>query len=242
MKQCPARFILGLTATPTRKDGLQKILFLQCGPIRHRIEADRGIGLSRRVIVRELSLRFPPGEERMPIHAVWKLLAKSETRNRRIAADIVEALIQCRCAAVLSDRKEHLIALELLARDKLSAPDDSLFRIDGSISQKERAVTLSKLQALGAERRPFALFSTSSLLGEGFDLPVLDTLFLTTPISFKGRVIQYAGRLHRSSEGKAEARVYDYVDADHPLLAHMHRKRMAALRQMGYELVHELLV
>ncbi len=241
MKQCPARFILGLTATPVRKDGLQKILFMQCGPIRHRIAADRGIGLSRRVIVRELALRVPPGEERMPIHALWELLAKSESRNRRIAADIVEALNEGRCAAVLSDRKEHLIVLEALVREKWAEPADAVFRIDGSISQKERAAILESLQALGAARRAFALFSTSSLLGEGFDLPVLDTLFLTTPISFKGRVIQYAGRLHRSSEGKTEARIYDYVEADHALLAHMHRKRMAALRQMGYELVREIL-
>ncbi len=238
MKQCPARFILGLTATPTRKDGLQKILFLQCGPIRHRIEADRGIGLSRRVIVRELSLRVPPGQERMPIHSLWELLAQSEPRNRRIAADVVDALKEGRSAAVLSDRKAHLIALESIVRHEMGPA--TLFRIDGSVSQKERAAILDKLQTLGVERRPFALFATSSLLGEGFDLPVLDTLFLTTPISFKGRVIQYAGRLHRSSEGKSEARIYDYVEADHPLMAHMHRKRMAALRQMGYEVVREI--
>jgi superfamily II DNA or RNA helicase len=242
MKQCPAQFILGLTATPTRKDGLQKILFMQCGPIRHRIEEDRGIGLIRRVVVRELFLRVPPGspQDRMPIHALWELLAKSETRNRQIAKDIVKALGENRCAAVLSDRKEHLIALESLLREMLPDTADAIFRIDGSMPQKQRAALLEKLQAPGSARRPFALLSTSSLLGEGFDLPVLDTLFLAMPISFKGRIIQYAGRLHRTAEGKTDAQIYDYVEADHRLLAHMHRKRVSALRQMGYTIEREL--
>ncbi|MHA3773688.1 TOTE conflict system archaeo-eukaryotic primase domain-containing protein [Verrucomicrobiota bacterium sgz303538] len=241
MKQCPSRFIVGLTATPTRKDGLQKILFLQCGSIRHRIEIDRGVGLNRRVIVRELSLRVPPEESRMPIHKLWEMLATSEARNRQIAKDILYSVAQQRCAAVLSDRKEHLLTLECLLHQGLANAGDRVFRIDGSMAQKERATVLRKLEQMGAERQPFVILATSSLLGEGFDLPVLDTLFLTMPVSFKGRIIQYAGRLHRTAEGKEDALIYDYVEADHPLMAHMHRKRMAALRQLGYQIERDLL-
>lgn len=236
LKQCPMRFIVGLTATPSRKDGLQKILFLQCGSIRHRIDLDRGTDLARRVIVREFSLRVPPEESRMPIHELWAMLATSEARNRMIARDVIGSLAQNRCAAVLSDRKEHLLTLESLLHQGVQNAADTVFRIDGSMPRKERAAIFNKLKGTEAERRPFAILATSSLLGEGFDLPILDTLFLTMPISFKGRVIQYAGRLHRTAKGKTDALIYDYVEADHPLMAHMHRKRMKTLQQLGYQI------
>jgi len=102
------------------------------------------------------------------------------------------------------------------------------------MGKKTRAAILAGIAGLAAKGEGFVLLATSSLVGEGFDLPELDTLFLTLPVSFKGRVVQYAGRLHRVCEGKSEMRIYDYVEPEHPLSAHMHRKRMAAFRSMGY--------
>ena len=234
MKRCTARYILGLTATPNRKDGLQKILFLQCGPIRHRIDLDHSEEQSRTVFVREFSLGLPAEKDRLPIHQIWEHLIQSGERNRAIASDVSSALEEQRFCALLSDRKDHLNALESLLREKW--PEESVYRIDGSTNQKLRTAILGNLRARAAEERPFVLLATASLLGEGFDMPELDTLFLTMPISFKGRLIQYAGRLHRFSEKKKSVRIYDYVEPDHPLTAQMYRKRTTAYREMGYSI------
>lgn len=234
MKRCTARYILGLTATPNRKDGLQKILFLQCGPIRHRIDLDHSEEQSRTVFVREFSLRLPPGKDRLPIHQIWEHLIQSGERNRAIASDVVAALEEQRFCALLSDRKEHLSTLESLLRGKL--PEESIYRIDGSTNQKLRTAILGNLRSRATEGRPFALLATASLLGEGFDMPELDTLFLAMPISFKGRLVQYAGRLHRFSGRKKSVRIYDYVEPDHPLTALMYRKRTVAYREMAYSI------
>ena len=234
MKRCTARYILGLTATPNRKDGLQKILFLQCGPIRHRIDLDHSEEQSRTVFVREFSMRLPAEKDRLPIHQIWEHLIQSGERNRAIASDVTSALAEQRFCALLSDRKEHLSTLESLLRDKM--PEESICRIDGSTNQKLRTAILGNLRSRAAEGRPFVLLATSSLLGEGFDMPELDTLFLTMPISFKGRLIQYAGRLHRFSEKKKPVRIYDYVEPDQPLTAQMYRKRRTAYHEMGYSI------
>jgi superfamily II DNA or RNA helicase len=116
----------------------------------------------------------------------------------------------------------------------LPGHNSRIHRIDGAMGKKARAAVMEVIgnQAEGAGG--FALLATASLVGEGFDMPQLDTLFLTLPVSFKGRIIQYAGRLHRANEGKSEVRIYDYVEPDHPLTAHMHRKRMTAYRELGY--------
>ena len=234
MKRCTASYILGLTATPNRKDGLQKILFLQCGPIRHRIDLDHSEEQSRTVLVREFSLRLPAEKDRLPIHQIWEHLIQSGERNRAIASDVASALKEQRFCALLSDRKEHLNTLESLLREKW--PEESIYRIDGSTNQKLRTAILGNLRSKAAEGQPFTLLATASLLGEGFDMPELDTLFLAMPISFKGRLIQYAGRLHRFSEKKKSVRIYDYVEPDHPLTAQMYRKRTAAYREMGYSI------
>ncbi|MFM8716608.1 MAG: TOTE conflict system archaeo-eukaryotic primase domain-containing protein [Spartobacteria bacterium] len=234
MKRCSARYILGLAATPNRKDGLQKILFLQCGPIRHRIDLDHSGEQSRTVLVREFSLRLPSEKERLPIHQIWEHLIQSSERNRAIASDVSTALEEQRFCALLSDRKEHLNALESLLLEKI--PANLIYRIDGSTNQKLRTAILANLHSKATKGEPFALLATSSLLGEGFDMPELDTLFLAMPISFKGRLIQYAGRLHRFSEKKKSVRIYDYVEPDHPLTSQMYRKRTAAYREMGYSI------
>jgi superfamily II DNA or RNA helicase len=273
MKTCPARFILGLTATPRRKDGLQKLLHLQCGPVRHHFTPPQNSAaatLPRRLIIRHCSPNLP--EPDAPIHQLWSALVTSRERNEQIAANLVACLCEGRAIAVLSDRRDHLTELQAATARLLNAPQPdnghgglsafaieacsflpraatpsspphpppTLHRIDGTTSRRERANILADLQRLSDfptfNPAPFALFATASLLGEGFDLPRLDTLFLTTPVSFSGRVVQYAGRLHRAHPAKTDVRIYDYHEPTHRLSAHMHRKRLATLRTLGYAL------
>ncbi len=246
LKNCPARFILGLTATPRRKDGLQKLLHFQCGPVRHEIfPAPVAALLPRRLIIRHCAPELP--EPDAPIHALWSALVLSRVRNEQIAADIAACLREGRAIAVLSDRREHLANLQAHVMRLLAAspsePTSVLHRIDGSTSRRDRAAILADFARLSATATaspatsaPFALFATASLLGEGFDLPRLDTLFLTTPVSFSGRVVQYAGRLHRAHPAKTEVRIYDYHEPAHRLSVQMHRKRLATLRTLGYGL------
>lgn len=241
MKTCPARWVLGLTATPRRKDGLQKLLHLQCGPVRHHfVAAPDATARHRRLIVRTCTPDLPPPDA--PIHQLWTALVTSRSRNEQIAADIAACLREGRALAVLSDRREHLTNLQthttrFLAESSDSAsaqPLPTLHRLDGTTTRRERAAILAELSTRADTGQGFALFATASLLGEGFDLPRLDTLFLTTPVSFSGRVIQYAGRLHRAHAAKTDVRIYDYHEPAHRLSAHIHRKRIATLRTLGY--------
>ena len=162
---------------------------------------------------------------------IWKLAGRDCLQ--KCAKFAVQRNLLSFCA-LLSDRKEHLSTLESLLREQL--PEESIYRVDGSTNQKQRTAILGNLRSKAAEGQPFTLLATASLLGEGFDMPELDTLFLAMPISFKGRLIQYAGRLHRFSGKKKSVRIYDYVEPDHPLTAQMYRKRTAAYREMGYSI------
>ena len=237
MKESSAIFFLGLTATPNRKDGLQKILFLQCGAIRHKMEPDRDESISRKLIVRDIELGIPTEETRMPIHEVWDMLVDDEGRNQRIVEDVRTALSENRHCAVLSDRKRHLGMLDDLLKKADPGLAERIHLLTGVMRKKQRDEIFSLIESQTADGKGFVLLATSSLIGEGFDLPQLDTLFLTLPISFKGRLIQYAGRLDRSWKGKSEVRIYDYVEPENRLTAHMFRKRTAAYRTMGYEIV-----
>ncbi|HEY9249420.1 MAG TPA: helicase-related protein [Rariglobus sp.] len=183
---------------------------------------------------------LPPPDA--PIHQLWTALVTSRARNEQIAADIAACHREGRAIAVLSDRRQHLENLQAHTARLLSASSDpssaqplvTLHRLDGSIARRERAAILTDLARLSNIGQGFVLFATASLLGEGFDLPRLDTLFLTTPVSFSGRVIQYAGRLHRAHAAKTDVRIYDYHEPAHRLSAHMPRKRVATLRTLGY--------
>jgi len=146
-----------------------------------------------------------------------------------ILADVRQALKEGRSPVLLTERKEHL---DILA-DKLRNEVKHLIVLSGRLSVKERRETMERLAAIPAgEERLIA--ATGRYLGEGFDDPQLDTLILAMPFSWKGTVVQYAGRLHREHPGKEEVRVYDYVDANVPKLLRMYKKRMKAFRDIGY--------
>ncbi len=225
-----ARYVTGLTATPYRRDGLHPIIYMQCGPIRHQISARKAEAQSHfqhRLLVRETGFVLPWTSD-TKIHEVWDAMIHDETRNRLIACDIIAAVRERRNCLVLTERREHM---ELLA-DLLRTEVPQLVMLRGGMSAKERAASELALAAGSSESR--LLLATGSYVGEGFDDPLLDTLFLAMPISFKGRVVQYAGRLHRIHYGKKEVRIYDYVDQAIPQLARMFQKRLKGYKTLGY--------
>lgn len=239
LKACPTRKIVGLTATPVRKDGLEKLLYLQCGPIRHTIQTATDDTAPRTVFVRRSSFHVPNlFGQRPPIHAVWEALVADDGRAKQIARDIRTALDEGRCPLVLSDRKAHLAKLQAeLALQNGNSDTVAIYRLESGIGKKQRQAIRDEIDRRFQEGGKFVLLATASLIGEGYDLPRLDTLFLAMPLSFKGRLIQYAGRLHRSHADKQEIRVYDYLDEGNPLTMAMFRRRSSAYRQMGYRMV-----
>ncbi len=237
MKQLPARYVVGLTATPYRKDGLEKILFMQCGPVRHEMASVDGGVLKKEVVVRETGFR-PPEDAgtKLPYHVLMELITTDAERTRRIAADAAAAIGEGRVPLVISDRKDHLRSIDVAIRAN-AGDGPVIFQLDGDLSAKERKLTLTALTERLAAKLPLVLLATASLIGEGFDLPALDTLLLAMPLSFEGRMVQYAGRLHRAFEGKTGVRIYDYVDAYNAMTLKMYRKRIKAYTAMGYEVV-----
>jgi superfamily II DNA or RNA helicase len=233
LRNANVRYIVGLTATPYRKDGLHPIISMHCGPVRYEIKESRTDEIERTVIVRASSFKIDESSgERPPIHIVWDALVKDEQRLSLIARDVAEILSISRFPVILSDRKEHLSLLhEYIQQSSLSSVG---YIITGDMGEKERASILDKIKTRLANDEATFILSTGSLLGEGFDFSECDTLFIAMPISFKGRVIQYAGRLHRSHEGKEKILIYDYVDCNSGLALSMFKKRISAYREMGY--------
>lgn len=238
LKACPCRFIVGLTATPQRKDGLEKLLYMQCGPIRHILVPTSEEAVPRVVFVRKSSFHLAPDLGPKPtIHNVWQGLVDDVGRTEQIAADIWNVVRDGRCPLVLSDRKTHLDRLGECFGRLCGTEDVAIFRLESGEGVKRRRAIRAEIDTRAESGRPYVLFATAALIGEGFDLPRLDTLFLAMPLSFKGRLIQYAGRLHREHANKREVQVFDYLDQNHPVTAAMFRRRASAYRQMGYRFV-----
>lgn len=238
IKKSPAIYVLGLTATPYRKDGLQPIIHIQCGPIRHQMKEEKTNFKLKRVIFRKFQIKMPKEtEHQLPIHKLWDFLVYNEQRIKLITEDLKESLNEGRTPLLISDRKEHLQLLRTALTNKnINIEDNHIFILDGCLSKKQRHEMLDKINLLLLQKKPFCLLATGALIGEGFDLPALDTLFLTMPVAFGGRLAQYTGRLHRPLNGKKEVRVYDYVDIGSGLTISMFKKRIKIYRQMGYRM------
>jgi len=235
LKACPCRRIVGLTATPQRKDGLERLLHLQCGPIRHTVEVPAGETVLRTVFVRRSSFHLAAeGATKSAIREIWQALVDDPGRTQQVANDVWAAVKEGRCPLVLSDRKAHLDKLQEAFAQLRGVADVAVFRLESGSGIKQNRIVRAEIDACSAKRQSFVLFSTASLIGEGFDLPSLDTLFLGMPLSFKGRLIQYAGRLHRTHADKRDVVIYDYLDDNHPVTQAMFRRRATAYRQMGY--------
>lgn len=233
LKQVKAKYVLGLTATPIRRDGQQPIIFMQCGPTRHTAAKPMGAPHDLAVIPRTLCSKIDLPQN-AGIQDVFMHLAINQTRTNAIAAEAINAYNQGRKLLVLTERTEHLAAIQAALADKVS----SLFVLHGRIAKKQRAALIAELNALPADASR-VLLATGKLVGEGFDHPPLDTLILAMPVSWKGTLQQYAGRLHREHATKTDVRIIDFIDSGHPALLSMWSKRQSGYRAMGYRIEEE---
>jgi superfamily II DNA or RNA helicase len=233
LKRSKAKYVLGLTATPIRRDGQQPIIFMQCGPTRHTAAKPTGAPHDLAVTPCTFHSRIDLPQE-AGIQDVFRHLATDQTRTDAIAAEIVNAYDQGRKVLVLTERTEHLDAIQAALDGKVP----SLFVLHGRIAKKQRAILIEELNALPPDA-PRVLLATGKLVGEGFDHPPLDTLVLAMPVSWKGTLQQYAGRLHREHATKTDVRIIDFVDTGHPALLRMWEKRQRGYRAMGYRMAEE---
>ena len=232
MREVKARFVTGLTATPHRRDGHHPILEMQIGPIRHVVDSRNRAAtqFSRQLVVRETRYCLLESPGAPTIQDIYRSLAEDPGRNSMIVDDIIGAVANGRSPIVLTERRDHL---ELLAAE-ISKAVKNVVILQGGMSEKSRHGAARQLEEIPRDEERVIL-ATGRFAGEGFDDSRLDTLFLTLPVSWKGTLIQYAGRLHRHLPEKTEVQIYDYVDAGVPMLARMFEKRVKGYRAMGYE-------
>ena len=234
LKGVKAHTVYGLTATPIRKDGHQPIIFMQCGPIRFSSDAKSQIAkqsFERCLIPRFTSYRSIT-DDKQSITTLYQLLSEDEIRNTLIVEDVCKAVEARRTPIILTNRTAHVTMLAEKLRDKVK----NVVTLTGTGNAKEKQETLQHLHEISREE-PLAIVATGKYVGEGFDYPRLDTLFLALPISWKGLVAQYAGRLHRENEGKKDVRIYDYIDIHEPVCDNMYRKRLKGYASIGYKII-----
>ena len=230
LKRVKAKYVLGLTATPIRRDGQQPIIFMQCGPIRHTAVKPAGAPHDLEVVPHSLHKRIDLPQE-AGIQDVFRHIANDLERTAAIAAEIERAFNQGRKVLVLTERTDHLDAIVATLDGRVPLQ----FVLHGRMSGKKRAALITEFSALPPDA-PRILLATGKLVGEGFDHPPLDTLVLAMPISWKGTLQQYAGRLHREHATKTDVRIIDFVDNGHPILLRMWDKRQRGYRAMGYRI------
>jgi superfamily II DNA or RNA helicase/very-short-patch-repair endonuclease len=231
-----ARFVTGLSATVARKDGHQPIIFMQCGAVRHRLNprSHPPPRLVHRVLVRPTGFRDTDtgaSGETAQFHRLSQALVRDERRNERICADVIDSAREGRSALLLTERIEHL---DELTRRLASASVD-VVGLHGGMRRKEVREALARARGAGSPAGR-VIAATGSFIGEGFDEPRLDTLFLAFPISWRGTIAQYAGRLHRLIDGKREVLIYDYADLEIPMLSRMFDRRCRGYEAIGYRI------
>jgi superfamily II DNA or RNA helicase len=232
LSEVKARFVLGLTATPRRRDGHHPVVEMQLGPTRFVVDARKEQArrsMAQRLVVRETAFAAE-WSRAQGIQALYARLASDEPRNALVLDDVIGSLEEGRSPLLLTERRDHL---EFLAT-KLEPASRNLVVLHGGMKPRERSEALARLAAIPATEER-AVIATGRYIGEGFDDPRLDTLFLAMPIAWRGTLVQYAGRLHRRHTGKSEIRIYDYVDADVPVLAKMFGKRQRGYQALGFE-------
>lgn len=236
-RQCKARYITGLSATVTRKDGHHPIIFMNCGPVRYRVD-DKKQAVQRpfhhKVFIRKTKFSLPTellNKEILQIHEIYNAMIEDEERNQMIVTDVINAISRKRSPIVLTERISHLEKLASM----LSPHTRNLLILRGGMGEKQRRLVAEKLQSIQDDEERL-IIATGRYLGEGFDDNRLDTLFLTLPVSWKGTIAQYAGRLHRLYKMKNEVLIFDYSDLELPMLEKMHKKRLSGYRSIGYEI------
>ncbi len=232
-----ARFITGLSASITRKDGHHPIIFMQCGPVRYRVNARQQAAarpFAHHVLVRPTGFRSTAAaaaDSRVEFQRLYEALTQDSRRNEMICRDVIAAVQAGRFPLVLTERTEHL---RLLATMLSAIPQ--VIILQGGMGRKQLQAAVTSL-AQAPSDQGCVLLATGGYIGEGFDEPRLDTLFLTLPVSWRGTIAQYVGRLHRLHAGKREVQVYDYADLDVPMLARMFDRRCEGYEAAGYSLL-----
>ena len=232
MRQVKARYVLGLTATPIRKDGHHPIIYMQCGPGRFNLPVRSQVEASPfEHLVRPQATKVTWTREPAPtIQELYALLTVNGDRNSQIVNDVVEAVARGRSPLVLSGRTEHVEWLGARLRERV----EHVFVLKGGMGAKQRAEVAERFAATA--NLPRVIVATGSYIGEGFDDSRLDTLFLAMPISWRGTLQQYVGRLHRLHDNKRVVEVFDYVDSNILMLARMFERRLRGYKALGYSI------
>lgn len=235
LKQVNAKYVYGMTATPIRKDGHQPIIFMQCGPIRYSADAktQKAVQTFNRILIPRFT-SYRHFEEKATFAQMTPKMAEDNLRNEMIVKDVVEALEDGRSPIVLTSLTAHVSILA----DLLKPHCKNVITLVGSESTKEKREKMELLSSIPADE-PMIIVATGKYVGEGFDCPRLDTLFMALPVSWKGIVAQYAGRLHREYATKKDVRIYDYIDFHVPMFDQMFRRRMKGYSAIGYEVRSE---
>ncbi len=239
MRSIKAKYVAGLTATPTRKDGHHPIISMQCGPIRFRMQARAmtdSTPFDHVVVRRPTDFRMNDEASEFTIQDVYAALVSDEARNGMIVADVIRAVQSGRSPLLLTGRTEHLEVF----RGRLAGYVKNIFVLKGGLGRKQRKAVMEELASL-PETEPRVILATGSYIGEGFDDSRLDTLFLAMPISWKGTLQQYVGRLHRLHDNKRVVEVYDYLDGNLRMLARMYERRLKGYSDMGYRILDSTL-
>ncbi|NDV97442.1 helicase [Dysgonomonas sp. 521] len=236
LSETNAQYVYGLTATPKRQDGQHPVTFMQCGPIRYNVSAkEQAVKRSFEHYVMPcftgFRRPFTQTESDWHITKIYTALAENEFRNQQIATDVCEAVTNGRTPIILTQRKEHVVRLAAILKDQTNA---HIITLVGADSAKIKNKMMESLADIPQEDR-LIIIATGKYIGEGFDYPRLDTLFLASPIAWKGTLAQYAGRLHREYPGKQDVIVYDYMDIHIPVLERMYHKRLTGYAQIGYK-------
>ena len=237
LRQVQARRWLGLTATPYRSDGLDHMILLQCGPVRHQIPMektghDAPVPANRVVFAHSTAFEYQgSGDPSQPgvIQDIYRSLVADVDRNTMIVADIEDALDRGRNCIILTNRTSHVESLVQVLHDRGWEP----ISLYGKLGAKGRRVAVEALQSRQGNT-PLLAVATGPYIGEGFDCPALDTVFLVFPMKSKGQVVQYVGRILRSYPGKDSVEVHDYVDDRVPVLAYTHGRRSVAYASLGF--------
>ncbi len=238
LKQVKARYILGLTATPIRRDGHHPIIIMQCGPIRAIIDS-KIVAIERPfkhvVLFKDTCFKIPDKTTEPTIQELYSALINNRERNIQITQEILAALADGRSPLVLTERTEHLKILS----EMLGASAKNLVILKGGMGKRQREAVLDQLRSI-PDNEERIILATGRHIGEGFDDARLDTLFLAMPISWRGTLQQYVGRLHRLHDNKREVRVYDFVDRQVPVLFRMFNKRLTGYKAIGYSIKSQI--
>lgn len=233
LREVNARYVYGLTATPIRKDGHQPIIFMQCGEIRYTSDAKAQLSKQsfRRLLIPRFTSHRNLNADDSNYAQILDELTENESRNKLILDDVAANLAEGRTPIILTARTAHVDILTEQCR-KICP---NVIRLVGNDSAKAKREVMSRLNDIPANEL-LIIVATGKYVGEGFDLPRLDTLMLALPVSWKGLIAQYTGRLHRNYPGKNETRIYDYIDLRVPVCDSMYRKRLQGYKAVGYSI------